>query len=61
MTKAPGIEEVNDLAVAGMRAGFTVEQMLRLLNLGISCELLSEIIEKSLAKEHVVLHQATRS
>jgi len=61
MTKASSIKNVHDLVVAGVRAGFTVEQMLRLLNLGVSCDLLSEMIEKGLAKGHIVIHEAAHS
>jgi len=61
VTKASSIKDVHDLTIAGMRAGFTVEQMIRLLNMGISCELLSEMIEKGLSKDHIIIHEAARS
>jgi hypothetical protein len=37
------------LAVAGERAGFTVEQMIRLLNAGLTVECLLDIIEECLS------------
>ena len=36
------------LAMAGEKAGFTLEQMIRMLNAGISVETLLDIIEKRL-------------
>jgi hypothetical protein len=39
---------VSKLAIAGERAGFTVEEMIRLLNAGLSIESLLEIIAKCL-------------
>ena len=39
------------LAIAGEQAGFTVEQMIQLLNAGISIEILLEMIEKRLHPE----------
>jgi len=50
--------EVHDLAAAGMRAGFSVEQMIRLLNLGVSYEALLEIIGKRISEVHIVIRGA---
>ena len=50
--------EVHDLAAAGMRAGFSVEQIIRLLNLGISYEALLELIEKRTSEGHIVIRGA---
>jgi len=38
------------LAMAGEQAGFTVEQMIRLLNAGITVETLLDIIERRLSE-----------
>jgi len=38
------------LAMAGEQAGFTVEQMIRLLNAGINVETLLDIIERRLTE-----------
>jgi hypothetical protein len=39
---------IQKLAVAGERAGFTVEQMIQILNAGVSVEALLDIIERNL-------------
>ena len=40
---------VEKLAHAGEQAGFTVEDMMRLLNAGLSVETLLDLIERSMA------------
>jgi hypothetical protein len=40
---------VEELAHAGEQAGFTVEDMIRLLNAGLSVETLLDLIERSMA------------
>jgi len=45
----PGL--VSKLAIAGEQAGFTIEQMIRFLNAGVSVEDLLRLIESRLNKE----------
>jgi len=45
------ISAVDKLAIAGERAGFTVEQLIRLLNAGLSVDALLEIIATRLTAE----------
>lgn len=49
MEKPSLATSVCKLAMAGEQAGFTVEQMIRLLNAGITVETLLDIIERRLS------------
>jgi hypothetical protein len=42
------VRAVERLAAAGERAGFSVEDMIRMLNAGVSVETLLDIIDRSL-------------
>jgi len=44
---------VSKLAIAGERAGFTIDQMIRILNTGCSVEELVDLIEYCLQKQSV--------
>jgi hypothetical protein len=53
MQRPPTAQTVYKLAVAGEQAGFSLEQMIQLLNAGISVETLLHLIEWRLgAAEH---------
>ena len=45
------VSAIGKLAMAGEKAGFTVEQMIRILNNGFSVEELVELIESRLQKQ----------
>lgn len=49
MEKPSLAASVCKLAMAGEQAGFTVEQMIRLLNAGVTVETLMDIIERRLS------------
>ena len=49
MEKPSLADSVSKLAMAGEQAGFTLEQMIRLLNAGITVETLLDIIERRLS------------
>jgi hypothetical protein len=49
MEKPSLAASVYKLAMAGEQAGFTVEQMIRLLNAGITVETLLDVIERRLS------------
>jgi hypothetical protein len=42
---------INKLAIFGERAGFSVEQMIQMLNAGISMETLLQVIDSNLSLE----------
>ena len=42
------VSSVDKLAIAGERAGFTVEQLIRLLNAGLSVDSLLQVISRRL-------------
>ena len=44
MEKSPLVAAIEKLAIAGEQAGFTVEQMIRLLNDGLTVETLLDLI-----------------
>ncbi len=45
------VSAIDKLAIAGERAGFTVEQLIRLLNAGISVDALLRIIAQRLSAQ----------
>jgi len=51
MATSPLYSAICKLAIAGEKAGFTVEQMIQLLNAGIPVETLVDIIEERLSPE----------
>jgi hypothetical protein len=53
MTRQPVlVQAIEDLARAGEKAGFSVEDMIRLLNAGITVETLLDIIGRNLQAFH---------
>lgn len=52
MEGPPVVETVYKLAIAGEQAGFSLEQMIDLLNAGITVETLLHLIELCLASEN---------
>jgi hypothetical protein len=58
----PAIEmAVGKLAIAGERAGLTLEQMIRILNAGFTVEDLLDLIESRLQKQDTSLQQQSTS
>jgi hypothetical protein len=51
---------VEKLAHAGEQAGFTVEDMIRLLNAGLSVEALLDLIERSMQAPPVAAPRSSR-
>ena len=51
MDNLAGVLETGDLAMAGEQAGFTVEQMIRILNGGFTQEQLLDLISYRLQKQ----------
>ena len=54
MAAPPIAVSIFKLAVAGEQAGFTVEQMIELLNAGVTVEALLRMIERGLAGRQFV-------
>lgn len=54
------VQAVERLAIAGEEAGFSVEDMIRMLNAGVSLETLLDIIDRSLQPPRVETDRSPR-